>query len=145
MIHILLERLFRKKGDVGKYRAKLKNCFSHWKILWEFESFAAVGKFICIKVRLENISIGFFWVNDVRWCLPKYAKNQNYDQVLKIFDWISFPQMTLGDIPKIKVFKIGFCFRDLLIWVQSDYVILLVLHESNFRFLNLYVMARCFR
>jgi len=27
-------------------------------------------------------------------------KNQTYDQVLKIFVWILFPEMTLGDAPK---------------------------------------------
>merc|ERR1711911_335112 len=38
--------------------------------------------------------------------IPKnHPKNQTYDQVLRIFVWILFPEMTLGDTPETNFSK----------------------------------------
>ena len=69
-----------------------------------FQFRLALSNFRLSNLKLSNFS--FFPTALSNYTYPKKSpKNQTYHQILRIFVWILFPEMTLGDAPKTNFSK----------------------------------------
>ena len=89
-------QLQKKLSNFARFFPTLLGSFQFRFALSNFSEFS---NFRFSNLKLSNFS--FFPTALSNYTYPKkLPKKQNYHQVLRIFVWILFPEMTLGDAPK---------------------------------------------
>ena len=109
---------WKARTEIGKFKL---NCSKTFQLQKKLSNFARFFPTLLGSFQLQSVLSNFYWLFPTsaklsnlklsnfsffptalsNYTYPKKSpKKQNYHQVLRIFVWILFPEMTLGDAPK---------------------------------------------